>query len=330
MDKLREGALWSAPAGGQTHVARAMASETGMAAESEATTAAGGPVRPVEAPSGKGAGDENFPVGSFLIAKKHRPAVMAYYAFARGTDDIADDAALAPQEKIRRLDACEDGLLPGASGAPEMSARLGAVLRENGVEMSCATDLLIAFRQDALKARYADWDDLIGYCANSARPVGRFLLQLHGESPSTAPASDALCDALQVLNHLQDIAVDKTRLDRVYLPQDWLEAEGVDEGSLTAPSASPGLRRVIDRCLEGCARLLDTSRPLADQTRSRRMAAEIAVIQRLAERLHARLGREDPLAGRVKHSRLDLLAGLGAGLWRLLTHRPAGAGPERA
>ncbi|MEL6766379.1 MAG: squalene synthase HpnC [Pseudomonadota bacterium] len=298
-----------------------------MAADSNAPTAAGGSAGPVEAPSGKGAGDENFPVGSFLIARKHRPAVMAYYAFARGTDDIADDATLAPQEKIRRLDACEAGLMPGATNAPEMAARLGAVLRETGVEMSCATDLLIAFRQDALKARYADWDDLIGYCANSARPVGRFLLQLHGEDPGTAPASDALCDALQVLNHLQDIAVDKQRLDRVYLPQDWLEAEGVNEAALTAPAASPGLRRVIDRCLAGCAALLETSRPLADQTRSRRMAAEIAVIQRLAERLHARLGREDPLAGPVKHSRVDLVAGLGAGLWRLLSHRPSNALP---
>ncbi|MEM7498488.1 MAG: squalene synthase HpnC [Pseudomonadota bacterium] len=293
-------------------MATAMAGEAGI-------TADGGEAA-VEAPSGKGAGDENFPVGSFLIAKRHRPAVMAYYAFARGTDDIADDAGLSPQEKIRRLDACEAGLAQGARG-PEMAVRLGAVLRETEVEPSCATDLLIAFRQDALKARYADWDELIGYCANSARPVGRFLLQLHGESPATAPASDALCDALQILNHLQDIAVDKARLDRVYLPQDWLAVEGVDGPALTAPAASPGLRRVIDRCLAGCTRLLETSRPLADQTRSRRMAAEIAVIQRLAETLHARLGREDPLAGRVKHHRLDLLAGIGAGLWRLATHR---------
>lgn len=321
MDKARGGALWSAAVRQMASKTMAMTGETGMAAESDGGTATGPIEAPIEAPSGKGAGDENFPVGSFLIAKKHRPAVMAYYAFARGTDDIADDATLAPREKIRRLDACEAALAPDAPHGPAMATRLGHMLRETGVEMSCATDLLIAFRQDALKARYADWDELIGYCANSARPVGRFLLQLHGESPRTAPASDALCDALQILNHLQDIAIDKTRLDRVYLPQDWLTAEGVDEPALTAEASSPGLRRVIDRCLDGCAVLLQRSRHLADQTRSRRMAAEIAVIQRLAERLHARLGREDPLAGRVKHHRNDLLAGLCAGLWRVLTHR---------
>ncbi|MEM6944298.1 MAG: squalene synthase HpnC [Pseudomonadota bacterium] len=279
----------------------------------------------VEAPSGKGAGDENFPVGSFLIARHLRPHVAAYYAFARGTDDIADHAELAPEEKIERLDLCEAGLAPGASGPP-ISVRLGATLRETGVETRCATDLLIAFRQDALKSRYEDWDALIGYCANSARPVGRFLLQLHGESPATAPAGDALCDALQVLNHLQDIAEDKARLDRVYLPQDWLSEEGVEESGLVAAKASPGLRRVIDRCLDGTDALLARSAPLADQVQSRRLAAEIAVIQRLAERLQARLRREDPLAGRVKHSKADLAAGLFAGLRRVVFHQPSAAG----
>ncbi|MEM6679382.1 MAG: squalene synthase HpnC [Pseudomonadota bacterium] len=285
----------------------------------------------IEAPSGKGASDENFPVASFLIAPHLRAPMMAYYRFARGTDDIADDATLSPAEKIRRLDACEAGLAPGAGG-PAMAVALGDVLRTHGVALDCASDLLIAFRQDAVQARYEDWDALIGYCTNSARPVGRFLLQLHGESAETAPAGDALCDALQVLNHLQDIAVDKARLDRVYLPQDWLIAEGVEDAALTAPALSPGLRGVVDACLERTARLLERSKPLAGMVRSRRFAAEIAVIQRLACRLQARLEREDPLAGRVAHRRVDLAYGLGAGLWRLTTHRaPAdGANPAPA
>lgn len=276
----------------------------------------------VEAPSGKGAGDENFPVGSWLIAPRLRPHVMRYYAFARGTDDIADAPDLAPAEKIRRLDACEAALAPGAAG-PEMATRLRESLAETGVETACAADLLVAFRQDALKARYASWADLLEYCRYSAHPVGRYLLQLHGEAPETGPPGDALCAALQVLNHLQDIADDRRTLDRVYLPQDWLAAEGVSDADLAVLAASPGLRRVIDRCLDGTDGLIERAAPLARMVRSRRLGAEIAVIHRLALRLAARLRREDPLAGRVKHSRMDLAAGLGAGLVRLVLGQAA-------
>ena len=271
----------------------------------------------MEAPSGKGAGDENFPVGSFLIARHLRPHVMRYYAFARGTDDIADNPDLSPEEKIRRLDAFDAGLRPGAAG-PELSVRLRESLAETRVPVSVASDLLLAFRLDATKLRYADWDELLEYCRYSAHPVGRYLLHLHGEDPATLPLGDALCAALQVLNHLQDIRDDAVGLDRVYLPQDWLAAEGVAPGDLRAGAASAGLRRVIDRCLARTDRLLYVSAPLAGRIRSRRLGAEVAVIQRLARRLAARLRREDPLADRVKHSKLDLAAGLCAGLVRFM------------
>ena len=270
----------------------------------------------VEAPSGKWAGDENFPVGSRLIAPRLRPHVMHYYAFARCTDDIADDRALSPDEKIRRLDAWEAGLEPGATG-PAIATRLRDSLIETGVGDRVARDLLVAFRQDARKARYESWDDLLVYCRYSAHPVGRYLLQLHGEDPATGPAGDSLCAALQVLNHLQDIGDDRRSLDRVYLPQDWLAAEGIDETALDRNHSSPALRRVIDRCLDGCDTLLDRAEPLARMTRSRRLAAEIAVIQHLARRLAARLRREDPLAGRVKHWKTDLATGLLAGVLRV-------------
>ncbi|MBK0397739.1 squalene synthase HpnC [Limibaculum sp. M0105] len=276
--------------------------------------------RAVEAPSGKWAGDENFPVGSRLIEARLRPHVMRYYAFARGTDDIADNCELAPEEKIARLDACEAGLAPGAEG-PEIATRLRDSLTEAGVGDHVARDLLVAFRQDALKARYADWAELLEYCRYSAHPVGRFLLELHGEDARTGTPGDALCAALQVLNHLQDLGPDRRNLDRVYLPQDWMAEAGIDESALDAPAASAGLRAVIDRCLDGCDALLDRAEPLAGMIRSRRLAAEVAVIQRLARRLAARLRREDPLAQRVKHSRADLAHGLIAGLWRAATHR---------
>jgi len=274
------------------------------------------PAETIETPSGKGAGDENFPVASRLIAPRLRPHVMRYYAFARGTDDIADNPDLSPEKKIRRLDAFEAGLAPGAT-APLTATRLRDSLAATGVPLACARDLLVAFRMDATKLRYADWGELMGYCRYSAHPVGRYLLHLHGEGAETLEPGDALCAALQVLNHLQDIGPDRARLDRVYLPQDWMAEAGVPVEALDARAASPGLRRVIARCLDGCDRLLERSTPLPGLIRSRRLGAEVAVIHRLARRLAARLRREDPLAGRVRHHPSDLAAGLGAGLWRL-------------
>ena len=271
----------------------------------------------IETPSGKGSGDENFPVASLLIARRLRPHVMRFYDFARAADDIADNPRLAPEEKVRRLDLFEEGLAAEATG-PEVATRLRDSLAETGVTDAHARDLLVAFRQDATKLRYADWGELMDYCAVSAHPVGRHVLDLHGEDPATHGPNDALCAALQVLNHLQDCGEDRRRLDRVYLPEDWMAEAGIDVTALDAVAASPGLRQVLDRCLDGTDQLLDRSEPFARMIRSRRLAAEVAVIQRLARRLAARLRREDPLAGRVKHSKIDLLAGLGAGLARLV------------
>lgn len=274
----------------------------------------------IDRPSGKRSSDENFPVASRLIAAHHRPLVMDYYAFARTADDIADAPDLPPEEKIRRLDALDAGLRPGAEG-PEVATRLGAGMARAGVPLDCAGDLLVAFRQDAAKTRYADWEELLDYCRYSASPVGRFLMRLHGEDPALDPLGDALCAALQVLNHLQDLGDDRRALDRIYLPGDWMRADGAAEGDLDAASASPALRRTIDRCLDGCDGLLARSAPLSGRIRSRRLGAEVAVIHRLAMRLAARLRREDPLAGRVKHGSLDMAAAAASGLSRL-----AGAG----
>ncbi|MEO1000364.1 MAG: squalene/phytoene synthase family protein, partial [Pseudomonadota bacterium] len=151
----------------------------------------------VETPSGKGAGDENFPVGSRLISRALRPHVMAYYDFARAADDIGDNPDLAPEEKIARLDAFAAALDDRSLPTP---ARLAETFAATGVSVETATDLCAAFRQDAVKLRYADWDELMGYCRLSANPVGRFLLELHGEDREALPRSDALCSALQVLN----------------------------------------------------------------------------------------------------------------------------------
>ncbi len=165
--------------------------------------------------------DENFPVASHLIAKQHRPPILAYYRFARAADDVADHPALSESEKIRKLDQFEETLL-GQSDAIDDALPLRAAIAERGLSPKHGQDLLAAFRMDASKQRYADWNDLIHYCSFSAMPVGRFVLDVHGESRATWPANDALCAALQIINHLQDCGADYRRLDRVYIPLDSL------------------------------------------------------------------------------------------------------------
>ena len=259
----------------------------------------------IETPTGKGAGDENFPVASRLIAPHLRGHVMRFYAFARAADDVADNPGLLPAEKIARLDAMEAGL---AGPGPAKARALGESLRATGVPDQHARDLLTAFRQDAVKSRYADWDELAGYCALSAHPVGRFMMDLHGEDRALWRAGDALCAVLQVLNHLQDCQKDYRQMDRVYLPLDLLGAEGLDVDVLTAERTAPGLRRVLDTLLDRCDSLLTMARERPITPRSRRLAAEMGVITRLAARLSARLRRQDPLAGRVTLSKADFAA----------------------
>ena len=263
----------------------------------------------IETPTGKGAGDENFPVGSFLIPAELRPHVATFYALARATDDIADNPALSPDQKIERLDRFEQALNGEEAGDPALE-KAHAVLRSSavsGVPVRHSIDLIHAFKQDAVKRRYENWDELMGYCALSAAPVGRFLLDLHGESRTKYRYSDPLCAALQVLNHLQDAQDDYRALDRVYLPGDWMAAEGAAIEDLDGAAATPGLRRVIDRCLDGCDDLLAEARLLPGGLDHRRLAMESAVIVRLAERLTRRLRRGDPVARRVALTRLDFL-----------------------
>lgn len=262
------------------------------------------PANPVETPSGKGAGDENFPVGSFLLPRALRPKVATFYAYARAIDDIADNPNLPAVEKVERLDGF-DKALKGETDDPAFAkaVRIRETMGGTGDVIRHCRDLILAFKQDAVKGRYADWDELVDYCNHSAAPVGRFLLDLHDCSPDAYPASDALCNALQVINHLQDCQDDYRSLNRVYLPQDWMAEEGADAGDLEGAATSPALRRVIGRCLDRTEALLDEARPLPGRLSSRRLAMEAAAIHRLAERLCVLLRRNDPLAARVALSK---------------------------
>jgi hydroxysqualene synthase len=255
-------------------------------------------ITPAEARSGKGHRDENFPVASRLIHPRHRAPILAFYDFVRTADDIADHATLAPQEKLALMARLEATLL-GKSDEDSVGVALRAQLAARQLTPRHAQDLLTAFRMDVTKLRYRDWDDLIGYCTYSAMPVGRFVLDVHGESRALWPANDALCAALQIINHLQDCGTDYRNLDRVYIPLDVLGEAGGRVEDLAADRASAPLIGVIHKLARRTGNLLGESRAFSASIDDARLALEVAVIQTFAERLAGVLSRRDPLSQRV-------------------------------
>jgi len=255
------------------------------------------------------ASTENFPVGSWLIAPPLRPVVAVYYRVARAADDVADAPALSPEEKIRLLDRI-DATLAGVSDQDADAVALRDIFRARGLTIEHARHLLQAFKADAINRPCRSWSDLLAYCRFSAAPVGRFLLELHGEDRVTWPAGDALCSALQILNHLQDCQSDWRDLQRLYIPSDWLREAGLTSEALLAPAATPALRGVLDRVLEGVDRLNQVAATLPRQIRSRRLRMEVTAILYVSRRLAVRLRRQDPLAARVALSSFEKASAL--------------------
>ena len=260
--------------------------------------------------SGKGHKDENFPVASFMLKREHRAPVMAFYRFARAADDVADNEQAPAAERLALLGAMRS-TLAGTSDTNAEALALRGVLADYKLSPQHGLDLLTAFEQDCTVNRCATWDALIDYCRVSAMPVGRYVLDVHHEDRSTWAASDALCAALQVINHLQDCGKDYRAIDRVYVPMDMLAAAGADVTELGAAQSSPALRSVIVAMAERTLDLLAQSSVFSAQIRDKRLAVEVAIIQRLAESLTRRLITHDPLSERVHHRKAEM-AGLAA------------------
>ena len=275
--------------------------------------------------SGKSHKDENFPVASFVIEARHRPLILAFYEFVRVADDISDHATLSPAEKLSQLDRLEAELLGTGDGQPE-ALRLRAALAERGMSAQHPCDVLVAFRMDVTKLRYANWDELIHYCNYSAMPVGRFVLDVHGESRATWAASDALCAALQINNHMQDCGKDFRSLDRVYIPQDTMQATGMTVDMLGAERASPQLLAALRSLVVGTERLLEDGRRLAPQVVNTRLALEIGIIQTYAEKILGLLKTRDPLQERVHLTKWQVmghgLMSVAGGLLRRAVRKP--------
>lgn len=250
--------------------------------------------------------EENFPVASLLITPRLREPILSLYRFARAADDIADHAALSEYDKFAGLDALENTLV-GKLDSAKAALPLRQVLAQRGLAPTHPLDLLTAFRADVTKRRYADWAELMHYCRYSAMPVGRFVLDLHGEDCATWAYSDPLCAALQVINHLQDCAKDYRALDRVYLPLDMMQAQGASVEDLAAPKALPQLRACLRDIAEKTKELGPDAAKLPAAVRDARLGLETGVIVRLAQKLIALLKRRDPLSERVHLTKVSVL-----------------------
>jgi squalene synthase HpnC len=263
--------------------------------------------------SGKTHRDENFPVASWVIHPRHRGLILAFYNFVRTADDIADHAALGEKDKLAWLDLFESELLGQGDSQPE-AVNLRKALAQRSMSPRHAVDVLKAFRMDVTKLRYETWDDVIDYCRYSAMPVGRFMLDVHGESEEAWVASDALCAGLQINNHLQDCAKDYRNLNRVYLPRDALAASGASVEMLGDDKAPPVLLRCLQALAGRTEALLNQGRPLAGEIRDMRLGLEVAVIQMFADRIVALLKVRDPLSETVHLKPLQLLGYSVAGI----------------
>ncbi len=280
--------------------------------------------------SGKSHRDENFPVASWVIHPRHRALILAFYNFVRTADDIADHATLKPQEKLDLLDRLEAGLLGKASDQPEATV-LHDALAARSMPPKHAQDLLDAFRLDVTKLRYGNWEELIHYCSLSAMPVGRFMLDVHGEDRSTWAASDAVCAALQINNHLQDCGNDYRDLDRVYIPLDALTASGARVEALGQPRATAPLLDCLHKLAHRTEALLVEGKGLSASVKDLRLGLEVSVIQTYAEKIVHLLQVRDPLSERVHLSPLQFmgfsLTGLASGLYRRMTARASVSRP---
>jgi squalene synthase HpnC len=226
------------------------------------------------------AADENFPVALRLLPRKYRQHLAAVYGFARTVDDVGD---LAPQGQrldllgelecdVRRLYDTQGGYPPVPPAHPAVRA-LAAAVADCQIPMQPLLDLIQANRQDQVVTRYESFDDLLGYCRLSANPVGRIVLYVFGRfDPRRAELSDAICTGLQLTEHWQDVAEDMAA-GRIYLPAEDMRKFGCDEQQLTAPHASPPMRRLMAFEVDRARAMIDFGAPLISTLRGAARAA---------------------------------------------------------
>ncbi len=201
---------------------------------------------------------ENFPVASILLPRRLVPAVEAIYAFARSADDLADEGDALPPQRLAALAAYEEALDAIERGEPQtdpLFARLAAVIAQYKLPVQPFRDLLSAFKQDVGTSRYATFTLLLDYCARSANPVGLLMLSLYGAATEEQIVeSNAICSSLQLINFLQDVAIDREK-DRIYMPMDELMRYRVTVEQLDQADVNVRFRTLM-RFQVGRARML--------------------------------------------------------------------------
>jgi squalene synthase HpnC len=245
---------------------------------------------------------ENFPVASWLLPKRLRQPVEAIYRFARSADDIADEGDAPAATRLQQLAVYQSELDRIERGEPSrhpVFIPLAAAIRDHAIPISPFRDLLSAFAQDVGKTRYANFGEIMDYCRRSANPVGRLMLHLYGDcDPRHLAYSDAICSSLQLINFLQDIAVDY-RKDRIYLPQDELDAHHVNETQIARGDTHGLWHMMMHKQIERARKLLQAGAPLSRQLKGR-IGLELRVTilggETILRKLHA-----DP--GCVFHNR---------------------------
>jgi len=267
---------------------------------------------------------ENFPVASLFLPRALRAPVAVIYAFARTGDDLADEGALAPRERLRGLTALGADLDRALSGAVVQDPVAGAtadVIRRHGLPAPLFHDLLTAFRMDVEKRRYADFGELMGYCGYSANPVGRLMLHLTGDAtPENCQNSDAICTALQLMNFLQDMDQDYRENDRIYLPRDEMARFGVGEAHIRSRLTDRPMCALFAHQVARARDMLAAGTPLGSRLKGR-MGLEVRMIaaggQRVMDKLAAQ--RTDVFTRpRLTHwDRIGLF-------WRALSRRAPG------
>ena len=211
---------------------------------------------------------ENFPVASWLLPSGLRKPIEVIYAFARSADDFADEGSLPNVERIALLDGYArelDLIEAGARATTPMFVSLASTIAEHQLPVQLFRDLLSAFRQDVTKTRYANFDELMDYCRRSANPVGRLLLHLYRQTtPQNLAWSDAICSALQLINHWQDVAIDWEKNDggRIYLPFEDLARFGLSERDIAHQSHTEAWRNMMAFQCDRARKLMQFGSPL--------------------------------------------------------------------
>jgi squalene synthase HpnC len=281
---------------------------------------------------------ENFPVASVLLPRRLVPAVEAIYAFARSADDLADEGDATPEQRLAALAAYEqalDGIAAGAhAGLDPMFTRLAGVIAQYDLPLQPFRDLLSAFKQDVTVTRYATYEALLDYCARSANPVGLLMLSLYGQADAdNVRESDAICSALQIINFLQDVAIDLHK-ERIYLPMEDLARFAVSPAALDHPGGTAKWRNLMKFEVARARALMLSGAPLALRLRGR-IGLELRMVVQGGLRILESIEEVDydVFRRRPKLTRKDWMKVIWRGLWmkarmkRLMKSPPAAALP---